>query len=323
MAQVAGTTDTYRTGSGGGNREDLEDVIWDLFAEDTWALTNLDKVSADATFHEHLLDSLVAATTNRQIEGDDAAYITVAQPTRVGNYQQVSRKTFLISRTQEKVAKAGRKTEAKRQTFKQMKELKQDMEKAIVTNQASSAGGSATARSSAGMESWIATNESLATTTASASTPGFAAGVVAAPTDGTTTGALTEGALKAAVRSAWAEGGNVTDILVGTTQKEVIDVFTGVATRFIDVGRAQPASIIATANLYKTSYGTHAVRLHRYVRASVVLCLDPEYWAISFIDRPFMEELAKTGDGKKYQIVSEYGLVSRNEKASGKVVACA
>ena len=323
MAQLTGTTDTYRTGTAGGNREDLEDVIWDLFAEDTWALSNLDKINAEATYHEHLLDSLVAATTNRQIEGDDAAFVTVTQPTRVGNYQQISRKTFLISRSQDKIAKAGRRSEAKRQTFKQMRELKNEMEYAIVRNQASSTGGSGTARSTASMESWIATNESLTTTTASATTPGFASGTVAAPTDGTTTAAMTEGALKAALRSAWAEGGNVTDILCAAGPKETIDAFTGVATRFVDVGRAQAASIIATANLYKTSYGTHTVRLHRHVRSSVVLCLDPEYWAISFIDRPFMEELAKTGDGKKYQIISEWGLVSRNEKASGKVVAIA
>ena len=32
---------------------------------------------------------------------------------------------------------------------------------------------------------------------------------------------------------------------------------------------------------------------------------------------------AKTGDGKKYQIVTEFGLVSRNEAASAKVVSCA
>lgn len=29
MAQATGTTDTFRIGSAGGNREDLEDTIWD------------------------------------------------------------------------------------------------------------------------------------------------------------------------------------------------------------------------------------------------------------------------------------------------------
>lgn len=322
MATVTGTTITYGVGTGGGLREDLEDTIWDLFAEDTWALTNLDKVDANATYHEWMTDALVAAAANLQLEGDDAAYVSIVSPTRVGNYQQISRKTFLVSRTLEAVAKAGRKRESARQLMKQMRELKTDMELALVTNQASSAGGATTARASAGMESWI-TQQTKSTTTASAATTGFSGGVVVAPTDGTTTAALTEAALKAALQSAWAQGGNVTTILAGATQKNVIDQFTGIATRFVDNSRTQQAAIIGAANLYVTSFGTHTIRLHRYVRSSVVLCLDPEYWAVSFIDRPFKEELAKTGDGRKYQLLTEFGLVSRNHKASAKVVACA
>lgn len=323
MAQVTGTTDTYRVGAAGGNREDLEDVIWDLFPDETYCLTNFDKVDANASYHEWMLDAIVAPTTNRQIEGDDASFVTVVSPTRVGNYQQISRKTFLISRTQEKVAKAGRRKESARQLTKQMRELKNEMEYAIVRNQASSAGGSGTARSTASIESWIATNEALATTTSSATTPGFSSGAVAAPTDGSTTGALTVGVLNTALQGSWSSGGQASQILVGPTQKAAIDQFTGVATRFVDVDRAAQASIINAASLYVSSFGRHTVRLHRHVRSSVVLCLDPDMWAISFIDKPFMEELAKTGDGKKHQMISEWGLVSRNEAASAKVVACA
>lgn len=323
MAQLTGTTDTYRVGTGGGNREDLEDKIWALKPLDTWALTNLDHVEATSSYHEWMTESTVAPTTNRQIEGDDAAFVTVVSPTRVGNYQQISRKTFLISRTQQQIRQAGKGSQAGRQVMKQMEELKNEMEYAIVRNQASSAGGSSTGRSSASMESWIATNEILATTTSSATTVGFSSGTVAAPSDGSTTGALTEGAVKSALQAAWQAGGNITDILVSATQKNVIDTFSGIATRFVDNGRTQSASIIGAASVYVTSYGTHKIRLHRHVRSSVVICLDPDFWAISFIAKPFMEKLAKTGDGDKYQLVTEFGLVSRNESASAKVVSCA
>lgn len=324
MAQLTGTTDTYRVGVAGGNREDLEDVIWDLFPDETQCLSTFDKVDATASYHEWLLDTLVAPTTNRQIEGDDASFVTVVSASRVGNFQQISRKTFLISRTQERVNKAGRRRESARQLTKQMRELKNEMEYAIVRNQASSAGGSGTARSTASIESWLATNEVLATTTSAATTPGFSGGTVASPTDSPSTlGALTVGTLNSALQGAWSSGGMATQILVGSTQKTAIDAFTGVATRFVDVDKAQQASIINAANLYVSSYGRHTVRLHRHVRASVVLCLDPDMWAVSFIDRPFMEQLAKTGDGTKHQILAEWGLISRNEAASGKVVACA
>jgi hypothetical protein len=323
MAQLTGTTDSYRVGSGGGNREDLEDVIWDLFPDETYCLTNFDRVEASNSYHEWLTDTIVAPTSNRQIEGDDAAFVTVVNAVRVGNYQQISRKTFLISRSQDKYAKAGRKRESTRQLTKQMREMKNEMEYAIVRNQASSAGGSATARSTAGIESWLATNEVLATTTSSATTPGFSSGAVAAPTDGTTTGALTVGALNSALQGSWSSGGQATQILVGPLQKAAIDQFTGVATRFVDVDKAAQASIINAANLYVSSYGRHTVRLHRHVRSSVVLCLDPDMWAVSFVDKPMMEKLAKTGDGDKYMLITEFGLVCRHEAASAKVVSCA
>lgn len=49
MAAVTGTSTRF---SQVGYREDLEDTIWDLFPEDTWALSNFEKTSATATFHE-------------------------------------------------------------------------------------------------------------------------------------------------------------------------------------------------------------------------------------------------------------------------------
>lgn len=328
MPQIAGTTDTHRVGSAGGNREDLEDVFWDLFADDNYMLNTLDKVDGQATYHEWMADSLVAPTTNRQIEGDDAAFVTVANASRLGNYHQISRKTFLISRTQERVNKVGPSTTSARQIMKQMRELRNEMEYALVRNQASSAGGSATGRSSGGLESWIAGtavggNAVLATTTASATTPGFTSGAVAAPTDGTTTAALTIGSLTAALQLAWEDGGNDRTLLVGTTQKNAIDQFTGIAQRQIDVRPGSSAQIVNAASVLVTSYGVHTVYLHRHVRSSVVLGVDPDYLAISFIDRPFMEKLAKTGDGDKYQMLSEFALVVRNPNAHCKVVACA
>jgi hypothetical protein len=324
MAQVAGTTQTYDSA---GLREDLEDVIWDLFPNDTYALSNFDKVDGVATFHEWQLDSLDAATLNRQTEGTDASYVTVAAPTRVGNYMQISSKTFLISGTLEAVKKAGRKSEVARQAMKKMRELKRDMEKALVTNQGSSAGGDTTVRSCGGIESWIAStanggNAINSTTTASASTAAFTSNVVAAPTDGSTTGALASTQFTNALGLAWTAGGDPSLVLVGTTQKAAIDAFTSIATRFVDVDKSKQASIIGAANIYVSDYGRHTIMLHRYMRTSVVLCLDPDYWAVAFLRRPFMEELAKTGDGEKRQLISEFTLVARNPNASAKIQAC-
>lgn len=324
MAQISGTTTSYSVGTAGGNREDLEDIIWVLFADETWALTNLEKVEASATYHEWMLDTLASPSSNRVVEGNEPTYLTVTAPTRVGNYNQISEKVFLISRSQDKIAKAGRRSEIQRTGMKYMRELKNEMEYAIVRNQGSSAGGAGAPRSMASMESWLSTNEILATTSASATTPGFSSGTVAAPTDGSTTGALTETAFDNALKAAWENGGMATVILTNAYQKRVISGFAGVVDKTIDMSAGSPrqATIINAADMYVSSYGNHSIVLHRHVRDSVVLAIDPEYWAVAFLDRPFVEPYAKTSDGEKRHMAAEFTLVCRNEKASAKVVAC-
>lgn len=329
MAIVTGSTVTYGVGSAGGNREDLEDVIWELDPLDTRCLTSFDRVDANATFHEWEIDKLVAPAANRQIEGDSESYTSIVSPTRLGNYCQISSKQFLVSGTQEAVKKAGRKSEVARQLKKQMKELKNDMELAIVSNQASSAGGSATARSLGSIESWIASTDNAgngvrATTTASASTAAFGSNVVTAPTDGTTTGALGEATFKEALRLAWVAGGKTTLVLAGSTQKTAISAFSGNTTKQTQIPNGNERyTIQASADFYVSEYGIHEITLHRQVRSSVVLCLDPDYWAVAFLRQPFSEEMAKTSDGTKRAMRSEYTLVARNPNASSKVAACA
>lgn len=320
MAQVTGTTTVFSVGTAGGIREDLEDKIWDLFAEDTWALSNLDHVQATGVYHEWLLDSLAAASSNSALEGDDASYSTIANPTRVGNYCQISTKTFLVSGTLEAVSKAGMAREAAHQAVKKMRELKNDMEFDIVRNHASIAGDAASARSSAGMESWIKTNITYTGTSTAGTTPGFLSGIVAAPTDATQV-AASEGAFKTLFSNAWAQGGDARVVLANTSTKAVIDGFTGIVTRNIDMQRANPqqAAIIGAANVYVSSYGIHTVVLHRHVRGMTIMALDPEYWAIAFLRNPFMEELAKTGDARKYAMRAEWTLVSRNQAGSAKL----
>jgi hypothetical protein len=344
MAQVTGTTWTNSVANSISQhtnmREDLEDVIWLLDPMDTWALSNLPKVDVSSVYHEWLQDTLAAPATNAQIEGNDASFATAAAAPRRGNWTQISYKTFAVSDTLEAVEKAGRSSERERLGVKLLKELKRDVESAIVGNQGSSGGqggaqgGTATARSSAGMEAWIgngtttltageASNVVSATTnSANATSAGFASGAVAAPVDGTT-GALSEGQLKAALQGAWEDGGNTSTILVAARQKQVIDGFAGIATRFIDSSPNKQASIVGAANMYVTSFGTHMIVLSRYVRSSVVLCIDPDYWAVGFMRAFKKTPLARTGEAEKMLISSEWTLVCRNNAANSKVVSCA
>ncbi|MEM8714156.1 MAG: DUF5309 family protein [Cyanobacteria bacterium P01_G01_bin.4] len=333
MAAISGTTSTYSTGAAGGNREDLEDTIHELFADENYFSTNLDSVSASAVLHEWLGDELRSPAANRAIEGNDTTFSTVVQPIRYNNYCQILEEELLISGTQEVVNKAGRTSEVGRQAIKKMRELANDFEYALVRNQIATAGGTGTGRSLAGMESWIGsatTGDSSsafqkvirATTTASASTAPVAAGAPGtAPVDGSTVGALTEDVLRLGLESNWQNGSTTDCIAVNATAKNFINDFTGVAQRQIDVGRGQQASIVGAADLYVSNYGTHKVILHRHVRDSVALLLDSSLWAVGTL-RPWASEpLAKTGDAEKRLMNGEKTLVCRNPNGNAKIVA--
>jgi len=335
MTVLSGTSSTFGVSSGGGIREDLEDVIWDLFPEDTWAVSNFDKITAESTAHEWLTQTLATPATNIQVEGDDATFSSLTPPSRMGNYCQILSKTFLVSDTLEAVKKAGRGSEVARGAMVKMRELKRDMEKAITTNQPASSGGATTGRSMAGIETWIAgylNNAAVGTTiTASsavvptagtnATTPSTTGGFpTTAPTDQSATAALTSTFLNYALQGAWSNGGDPSVIVTTASQKATIDGFTSIATRFVDVDASTQAPIIGAANVYVSDFGRHTVILHRYMRTGIVLCLDPNYWAIAFLRRPMARQLARTGDGTKYQIITEATLVARNYQSSAKVV---
>ena len=198
------------------------------------------------------------------------------------------------------------------------KELKRDMEYAIVRNQASSAGGAATARTSAGIESWIV-NRVLATGSTSGTTPGFSGGTVAAPTDGTSV-TFIEADLKSALQLAWTDGGEPSTILMSATNKARFSGFAGIATKFNNVQGTTQATITGAADVYVSDFGNHTVKLDRFMRDQAVLCIDPGYVGLASLRPMAKEELAKTGDSTKWLLTAEYALVVQNPDAHAKVV---
>jgi hypothetical protein len=339
MTNLTGTSTAYSvsasSGVGGSNREDLEDIIYDLFPMDTWALTNLAKSKANATFHEWLGDEPAAAAANIQIEGNDATFATIANPSRYGNYTQIFDKTFMISGTQEVVSKAGRKSEIGRQALRKMKELKRDVEFSLTRNAAGTAGSNTVGRSSAGMESWIgattpsataATNVVLTTAAASGTYTEVTSGAPATgPTDtlAGSTAAFTEAALNLALEGAWDDGGETDVLLMTPTNKNQFNSFTSIATRNIDVGRGDQAFIVGASDVFVSSFGTHRVVQHRYMRNHSVLCLDSSLWGVATLRGFASTKLAQTGDAEKRLINVELTLRANNWKGNAQVVGMA
>lgn len=304
-------TNTFLTYSAVGNREDLSDLIYNIDPTDVPFLTGVPRTDAEATLHEWQTDSLAAASgTNAILEGDDASSDAATPTVRLSNTCQISDKVPRVSGTQQKVKKAGRKNELAYQIVKRSKELRRDMETSLLANNAEVTGDSTTARELGGIETWIATNASV----------GAGAGAVGgAGNTARTAGTLRdfdETLLKARLQAIWNAGGNPDCVLLPAHQKTVMSGFTGNATRMIN---AQDKELVATIDVYKSDFGDLEVVPARFMVSTSVLILEKERWAVSYLRPVQISDLAKTGDSERRQIIVEYTLEARNEKASGAV----
>ena len=322
---MAAPTASMATYNQVGIREDLEDIIYDISPMDTIFTSTISKGKATNTLHDWQTDALDAPNTtagggNAYIEGDDFSGQAITATQKLRNYCQISRKDFVVTRTANKVNTAGRKEELAYQMVRKGDALKRDIETAVLRNYAATAGSSVSARVSASVENMIyQTNHIMASGQTTASTAAPVSGIFSgAVTDGSAT-AFLETDLKSALQQAWSCGGTTDVILLPAALKNKFDLFTGIATRFRDVSSGKQAQVIAAADVYVSSYGSHKVVLSRYMRNSVVLCLDMSTWGLSWLDKMHVEDIAKSGDSEKRMIVAEWTLVGKTPTANTKL----
>ncbi len=308
-------TNTFATYEAVGNREDLSDVIYRIDPTDTPAMTAFEREKATAVNHEWQTQALAAVdTANAVLEGDDATTDAATPTVRLGNICQISDKVARVTGTQRAVAHAGRDDELEYQEMLKGLELKRDMESILIgTNQAKVTGNNSTARKTASILSWIKTNTSKG---ASGSDPAAADGT-GTRTDGTQR-AFKEDQLKTVLQGIWNSGGKPDCIMVGGFNKQAFSTFTGRATQTEDT---KAKKIVASVKFYDSDFGTLEVVPNRFMRPRDALVLQTDMWAVAFLNgrRMLSIPLARTGDSERRQMLSEYALVARNEKASGGV----
>jgi len=293
-----------------GQREDLIDVIYDISPTETPIMSTLARTKATAVFHEWQTDSLAAATAaNAAVEGADGVSATISPTVRLGNYTQIVQKVQ-TSGTLEAVNKAGRRSERAYQLARASSELKRDMETIITANQGRDAGSSSSARKLGAILSWLKTNTSKGTSGTDPTTIG-----VSTRSDGATR-TFTEQLLKDEIAAVFDSGGNPTMLVVGSGLKQKVSSFAGIAAQRYMAPGDQPTTIIGAAEIYMGDFGQISIVPDRFMRTRDALLIDPEYMALSYL-RPFQtNDLAKTGDSEKTQLLCEFTLEMRNEAAS-------
>ena len=295
-----------------GAREDLSDVIYNISPTDTPIMSSIGKTKATGVYHEWQTDSLAAATTNNAlVEGSDASAADLSPTTRIGNYTQIVGKTIQVSGTLEAVDKAGRKSEKAYQLAKAASEIKRDIETIITANQAKTNGTATSgARKMGSLLSYITSNVSKGS--AGTNPTGDGSDI----RSDTTTRTFLESMLKDVAQEIFSDGGTPKILVVPPGLKATVSGFAGVAQQRYVTG-AEPTTIVAAAGAYLSDFGLISIVPDRFMRTTDALMLDPEYAALAYL-RPFQtNDLAKTGDSEKTQILAELTLEVRNEKAHG------
>jgi len=294
-------TNTYVSYATEGIKEDVIDVITNISPLDTWFTSNTGSTRAIQSYHEWQTDDLAAAASNAQIEGDDADASAATATTKTGNYTQILRKVFQIADSNEMMDSYGRDSEVNYQKAKHMKELAKDIEYALIVNTASCVGSSGAARTPKGLDGWTSDNCVYG-----------GASFGASPT-------LSEPILNDALQEIWADGGKPQHVLCGAHQKRQID---GFSTNTRDIA-AEARTLVGAVDVFKSSFGVLQIRLHHQINTSldetVFILGDMDLWKKAWLRPPKTTELAKTGDSRKFMMVTEVTLESRQEKGSGKI----
>lgn len=283
--------------------------------EETPFMSNIGRETVTNTLFEFQTDVLAAAAANAQLEGDDiTSFDAVVATVRVQNYCQISRKTIVLSATEEIVNKAGRRSELAYQIAKRSSELKRDQEFNMLQNTAANAGSTTTARVTGSLLAFLKTNTSVGTGGAN---PSYTTLPNATRTDGTQR-AFTEVILKDVIQKVWSSGGFPKILMVGPVNKQRVSGFSGIASsRFNIDGGAKPATLIGAVDIYVSDFGNVSVVPNRFQRERDALVLDPDY-AKMVVLRPYQQiDLAKTGDSDKKLLLVEFGLKVTAEDAHG------
>lgn len=292
MATITGVAKTYDLV---GKKEDIEDIIYDISPTDTPFLSSIGTGKAKATLHQWQQDKLDSAAANKAVEGAAAGTASATDTTLKSANTQIFKKVVEVSGTAQSIGLYGRSDELARLVAKKGREIKRDIEFAMVgANQAGTAGDGSTARELTSAQRQI----SAATTNTHGSNRAF-----------------TEAILLDVMQKVFTAGGMPNQLQVTPSHSLVVAGFAAASGRTRDFGVQK--KVVNAVDLYVSPFGEVAVVPNRFLQANSALVLDTEYWSRAVL-RPMQTiVLAKDGDSDKRMMVTELTLVCENDEASG------
>lgn len=313
---------TLTSGSVVSIREDLSDIMQNISPSDTPLYTMAKKEAQSSTKHEWLVDELNAPQANAQAEGADFSDGTIGQPTRFDNIAQIMHHVGKVAGTVDNLDIAGREKEVARAKIKGGKELKKDLERALLIDNAKVASGT---REMAGISSYI-TNGDFATDMSAASP----ADGSAVPDASGTPAALTMARVEAALQAAYEDGGEPTVAMMSPSTKRkfsaTTDGFAAGAQAQVNHTKNEAITISGSVSVFQSDFGTIEANVNRVMSSASlddrIYLLDPDYVCVTNVpNRAFVtEDLAKVSDAEKFAIVFEGSVKLSAPKAHAMVL---
>ena len=296
---------TYNTA---GNKEDLTSILTVLEPE-ACPLTSLaSKKKATGTFFEWQVDDLSTAEFAGVSEGEDVTSFAnkAANRTRLGNYVQKLRRTFMVSDMQQLVDTAGVANEFANSESKAIRELKRDFESAICSSQDRQAeAGAGSPYKTRGMFKWLGLGGQPADVPAAFQNVANDAG--GSPVTETEFNTV----LQELYTANGMPGGQLT-LIAGPTLKQNISDFSrqagGAGFAYQVTQPAESKKITLSVNLYEGDFGNVAVLASTFlnrtsgvstVDANAGLLIDPEYVSIFTLKAESRSELEDQGGGQR------------------------
>jgi len=241
---------------------------------------------------QHADNSTILILGTLPAEGADPVSGINFQRTSPYNITQIYQDEVEVTRTTEKQAMYGVKSEAAYQIAKRVKENAIKLERnTILGTRADDSTNKK--RSMGGLDYYIATN-----------------------VDSTTT-SITAAKILDILQNSYNYGGSIDYFLMGGTQKRKISALYSTHVRITRDDNVRGSVV----DYLDSDFGRIYMVLDRWVPTRFVFGIESQYVNYCWFDRFFSEALAKTGDRQRWEVIAEVTMKVRNQKAHCKFTA--
>jgi len=270
------------------------EYLWVSSAAITTNILTVTRGVAGSTAATHASTASIEIISNARVEGAESTPIAFTTRTTGSNVTQIFHQEVKVSRSHMKLSQYGIADEMAYQKDKAVPAIMRMVEKHIFNSKALSTGSVSVGRIMNGLQGFITTNKISGAS-------------------------LSQAAFENAVLSACNNGGGGPWVaFVNPVVKQKIKNFydmTGVASTTILRVSQDTREIGMDIDRINTPFGTVDLVMTRWVDSSIVPIVDLQHAGFITYDPFQWEDLAKTGDYERAEVVGEFSFCLRQEKA--------